>query len=96
MIVNVHKALSVPLYDQTMLGYIDKRISSWKDIVNLNAVNDISEISLHCIEWNPQVVNTLEVKSCLTSTPHGGPDFFLHCLSNFISLKVNDLQLILG
>ena len=48
------------------------------------------------IQWNPREVNTLEVNSRLKSTPHGGPDFFLLCLSNFISLKVNDIGPILG
>ena len=49
-----------------------------------------------CIQWNPREVNTLEVNSRLKSTPHGGPDFFLLCLSNFISLKVNLPGPILG
>ena len=40
------------------------------------------------LQWNPREVNTLEVNSRLKSTPHGGPDFFLLCLSDFISLKV--------
>ena len=31
-----------------------------------------------------------EKSTRLKSMPHGGPDFFLLCLSNFISLKVND------
>ena len=48
------------------------------------------------LQWNPREVNTLEVNSRLKSTPHGGPDFFLLCLSNFISLKVNILGPILG
>ena len=48
------------------------------------------------IQWNPLEVNTLEVNSRLKSTPHGGPDFFLLCLSNFIPLKVNILGPILG
>ena len=48
------------------------------------------------IQWNPREVNTLEVNSRLKSTPHGGPNFFLLCLSNFISLKVNDIGPILG
>ena len=41
---------------------------------------------VNVIQWNPREVNTLEVNSRLKSTPHGGPDFFLLCLSNFISL----------
>ena len=48
------------------------------------------------LQWNPREVNTLEVNSRLKSTPHGGPDFFLLCISNFISLKVNDIGPILG
>ena len=48
------------------------------------------------VQWNPREVNTLEVNSRLKSTPHGGPDFFLLCISNFISLKVNDTGPILG
>ena len=48
------------------------------------------------IQWNPREVNTLEVNSRLKSTPDGGPDFFLLCLSNFISLKVKDIGPILG
>ena len=48
------------------------------------------------IQWNPREVNTLEVNSRLKSTPRGGPDFLLLCLSNFISLKVNNLGPILG
>ena len=48
------------------------------------------------VQWNPREVNTLEVNSRLKSTPHGGPDFFVLCLSNFISLKVNDIGPILG
>ena len=48
------------------------------------------------IQWNPREINTLEVNSRLKSTPHGRPDFFLLCLSNFISLKVNVLGPILG
>ena len=51
---------------------------------------------VHIIQWNPREVNTLEVNSRLKSTPHGGPDFFLLCLSNFISLKVNVLGPIFG
>ena len=51
---------------------------------------------LYNIQWNPREVNTLEVNSRLKSTQHGGPDFFLLCLSNFISLKVNDIGPILG
>ena len=48
------------------------------------------------IQWNPREVNTLEVNSRLKSTADGGPDFFLLCLSNFISLKVNDIGPIPG
>ena len=48
------------------------------------------------VQWNPREVNTLEVNSRLKSTPDGGPDFFLVSLSNFISLKVNDIGPILG
>ena len=48
------------------------------------------------IQWNPREVNMLEVNSRLKSMPHGSPDFFLLCLSNFISLKVNDLRPIRG
>ena len=48
------------------------------------------------IQWNPREVNSLEVNSRLKSTPHGGPDFILLCLSNFISLKVNLLGPILA
>ena len=47
-------------------------------------------------KWNPQEVNVLEVNSRLKSMLHGDPDFFLLCLSNFISLKVKDLGPILG
>ena len=43
------------------------------------------------IQWNPR-----EVNSRLKATPHGGPEFFLLCFSNLISLKVNDLGPILG
>ena len=48
------------------------------------------------IQWNPREVSTLEVNSRFKSTPHGGPDLFLLCLSNFKSLEVNDLGPILG
>ena len=56
----------------------------------------VCQISGKEVQWNPREVNTLEVNSRLKSTPHGGPDFFLLCLSNFISLKVNVLGPILG
>ena len=48
------------------------------------------------IQGNLREVNTLEVNSRLKSTPDGGPDFFLLCLSNFISLKVNHIGPVLG
>ena len=62
-------------------------------IVNFQVKNNMRH---SLIQWNPREVNTLEVNSRLKSTPHGGPDFFLLCLSNFISLKVNVLGPILG
>ena len=37
-----------------------------------------------------------EKSTRLKSTLYGGPDYFLLCLSNFISLKVNVLGPILG
>ena len=49
-----------------------------------------------CVQWNPREVNTFEVNSRLKSTQDGGPDFFLLCLSSFISLNVNDIGPILG
>ena len=57
---------------------------------------NIASKTFQKLQWNPREVNTLDVNSRLKSTPHGGPDFFLLCLSNFISLKVNVLGPILG
>ena len=53
-------------------------------------------IMINHVQWNPREINKLEVNFRLKSIPHGGPDFFLLCLSNFISLKVNELGQILS
>ena len=51
----------------------------------------VAVVVIVVVQWNPR-----EVNSRLKSTLHGGPDFFLLCLSNFICLKVNGLGPILS